>query len=109
MPTRPAHTDGSYSTYNIFWETEHESPEELSGKNHGGNFVDIPLKVIVQGAADTLCAFKPQFLHGTTIPQPQVKRMGIVIGFSKHILTAYKKALAKAGDNGKLPIRTYGK
>ena len=88
---------------------QHEGPEVLSRKNHGGNFVDISLKVIVQGAADTLCAFKPQFLHGTTVPQPQVKRMGIVIGFSKHILTAYKKAVAKAGDSGELPIRTYGR
>ena len=100
---RATHTDKSFAEYNIFWET-HRAPEDAPGENLGGNFVDVSLRVIVRGAADTLCAFKPGYLHGTTVASPSVHRSGIVVAFSKHILDSFLQALEKAGEGGIIPI-----
>jgi hypothetical protein len=68
--------------------------------------VDITLKDIVEGATDTLCAFKPGYLHATTVPDQKLERMGIIVAFSDHIQAEYAKALANIGDDGQVPIRS---
>lgn len=102
---RVSHSDTSFTKYNIFWETLRSPKGEMAGEILGGNFIDISLKVIVRGATDTVCAFKPQYLHGTTIPDPNLRRSGIIMAFSTHIKKAYLKSLA-AAENGELMIRT---
>lgn len=40
--------------------------ERLTSPAFGSNFVDLGIKVVVQGAQGTLTAFQPNHLHGTT-------------------------------------------
>lgn len=66
--------------------------------------MDITLKVIVEGATDTLCAFKPGYLHATTVPDQKLERMGIIVAFSEHIRAQYLKALANIEMIGRFQL-----
>ena len=75
--------------------------EKMRRKEPGGNFTDITLRIRVLGAADTVVAFRPSHLHGTTLADPSLQRQGIIFSFSNHIKKAYLKSLEVA-EQGRL-------
>lgn len=66
--------------------------------NHlGSNFIDFGLRVVVQGAARTLTAFKPAHLHATS------NRGSIVsMGLAMNSTTRVEKALLELQKKGGL-------
>lgn len=70
------HTDKSYSPFTIALTVSHNkhygqtlqdsAGETVSINVPGGDFVDAKIKVIVRQCANTLIAFRPAHIHGTT-------------------------------------------
>ncbi|KIJ28711.1 hypothetical protein M422DRAFT_270013 [Sphaerobolus stellatus SS14] len=92
----PSHSDKSYAEFAIFWEVFRSYTGIITRECPGGTFVDIGLKVWVHGAADTVCAFKPEYLHGTTLADCNLKWSGMVFAFSSHIKEAFEEARERA-------------
>jgi len=67
---RPAHSNSSFAEWSAFWATEYEVANTSTCGRPGGNFIGIILKVIVEGAANTMALFQPENVHGTTISDP---------------------------------------
>jgi len=70
----------------------------LWSPNHlGSNFIDFGLGVVVQGAACTLIAFKPEHLHATS-NQGSIVSMGLAMNSTACIEQALHELQKKGGS-----------
>ena len=103
--SRKSHYDHCFAPYAFAWQTLCTTQEPSTGptetSNPGGHFIDLSLQVTIQCAADSLTIFRPEFLHGTTLPCPRTEWSSIALTFSTHIKTAFDIALA-ASNTGDL-------
>jgi hypothetical protein len=98
MAYRPTHKDRIYTDYAVFWETYFNVEGTLDRTHVGGRYTDMSLRVVVDGAPDTLCVFRPQYEHGTSMAVPQLARSGIAFTFSQHIYQAYMRSMVQGED-----------
>ena len=91
--TRWTHTDKAYCKYAFSFCVGRELPEQPPQQNLpcGSSFVDIGLKVAVRQDRGTVTAFRPEYLHGTTLAYGAINSI-IAITFSKRVGDAWKEA-----------------
>ncbi|KAJ7650551.1 hypothetical protein FB45DRAFT_1077286 [Roridomyces roridus] len=110
------HADLSHARFTISWTAAHEpDPAAMVSSQptrartrqskavptvhnpqlpHGGNFVDLSLKVLVQQATGTLLAHCPEYLHGTT-ELAGIHACGITIPFTLRVKQQFDELVAK--------------
>ncbi|EMD30816.1 hypothetical protein CERSUDRAFT_145806 [Gelatoporia subvermispora B] len=88
-----AHTDPAYCPFALsLCVGRNVCPSEPTLLPDGGaNFVDASLHVIVKQDVATLMAFKPDFLHGTTLAHGAIN-YSITIAFSQRLSDAWEQA-----------------
>ena len=69
---------------------------QLLPNNLGSNFIDFGLGVVVQGAARTLTAFKPEHLHATS-KRGSIFSMGLAMNSTARVEQALLELQQKGG------------
>jgi hypothetical protein len=89
---RWTHTDKAYCKYAFAFCVGRDLPEQLpQHPKCGSSFVDIGLKVVVRQDRGTIMAFRPEYLHGTTLAYGAINS-AIAITFSRRVSDAWEEA-----------------
>jgi len=95
---RPSHTDGCSTIWAFAWTVARKvlMPRLLPSPHLGSNFIDFGLGVVVQGAARTLMAFKPEHLHATSY-QGSVFSVGLAMNSTAWVEQALLELQQRGG------------
>lgn len=112
------HTDPSFTTWAASYTIrryEYPPPDPEHNTRHaskqipafGSDFVDFSARIIVRGASNTMMAFRPANLHGTTYSH-RVDQYNVALTSTQRVLDAFEKALSAGGLDRKLLINVDG-
>lgn len=113
------HRDKSYTDWSLGFTArriEHPEPQQtryntrFSAKQippFGNDYVEYETRIIVRGKENSMTAFQPKFLHGSTVSY-RVDQIGVCETATNRIKVAHDKAVASGGIDRALVLGVRG-